>query len=511
MSRLSEMNRTLLKEEKKKKKKKKGKQKKNWDIPEFDEKGKVVASGSAIIKKRIRKAALIAAAIVIIIYVPQFFIRPKAPEDKKVDLNSSAVTLSTNILKSSGAEDFDNDGIPNSEELEQNTNSWFIDTDDDGASDYCEMYITKTKPNKADEGLLSERQKKVDDEKGNSYRTPYKIGNVFLWADSYTSKGYGSVVETANGYRFSNFSGYAQFPKAKGDYVYTLANGIHTLKEAKKDEKNVYKISPYETIEIYQEPLEETIDLGLFGIHFYLDKNFITDKFAMILPDRGLLTAQTKAVVDVTPDTEQNVIADIIKTEYDKTDATRFTMNTNTIENLQYVKQTIDNGNCIMVSLYKPSQGEFVGIVYGYTKKGNLMIADEDLNPIGELKITETARKIMVNEEGLASYAYFDFDGFGFHSKDHDRISFFASTGETGQELQKGNGTSPEEETTEEGAGAEENAEEGATETDKTKPAEDNSEAEDTSATETAPAEDNNAGEQEDSSAAGNAEKPTDN
>ncbi len=47
------------------------------------------------------------------------------------------------------------------------------------------------------------------------------------------------------------------------------------------------------------------------------------------------------------------------------------------------------------VSLYSSNVGEAIGIVYGYTKEGDLLVADENLNPVGTLKITECAMNMM--------------------------------------------------------------------------------------------------------------------
>ena len=207
-----------------------------------------------------------------------------------------------------------------------------------------------------------------------------------------------------------------------------MKDGIRTPLAYRADE-NVYRIEPYDTIEVYDKKLPRIIDLSIFGKHIYLNKNKFSSILATVLPSKGFISAQAKCRMDIEPDTRESTSTDIIKIEYDKEDASRYTMNTNSLSNLQYVRETIKKGSCVEVSLYKPSIGEYIGIIYGYTYEGDLLIADADtLEPIGTLKITETAKKIMNNDGDLVSYSYFDFKGLGFDSKKFDRICFFAAT-----------------------------------------------------------------------------------
>lgn len=421
---MNRINQTIKKNQKKTKSDQK-------EIPTFGVDGNVIIPGKKERQKKIKKVIIIASTVALFIYIPQFFMKGTSSSEKNklaVSLDVSAVKRSTDAMKENSAADFDSDGIDNGEEQNQNTNCWFLDSDQDGLTDYCEIYITKTNPNKADIGYLIDKQKTEDEKKGKKVSSPYKIGNVILWADNYTSKAYGSVVETTRGYRFSKFSGYAQFPNSSGKYYYRLKDGIRTPLAYRADE-NVYRIEPYDTIEVYDKKLPRIIDLSIFGKHIYLNKNKFSSILATVLPSKGFISAQAKCRMDIEPDTRESTSTDIIKIEYDKEDASRYTMNTNSLSNLQYVRETIKKGSCVEVSLYKPSKGEYIGIIYGYTYEGDLLIADADtLEPIGTLKITETAKKIMNNDGDLVSYSYFDFKGLGFDSKKFDRICFFAAT-----------------------------------------------------------------------------------
>lgn len=404
---------------------------KNMTIPIYDASGRIINPEKKKKEKRLAVIIIVVTGILAFIYMPQLFMADSADfiENETVKLDASAIKLSNDALKNNPAKDFDDDGIENSEETSEKTNQWFIDSDGDGITDYCELYITKTNPREANAGYPIDQQKKNDEKKEKSLGSPYKIGNVILWANDYESKAYGSVVKTTTGYRFCNFSGYAQFPDGEGRYAYKVENGIRTLLSYREDEK-VWEVSSGDTVELYDNELEGTVDISAFGFHIYASDNLATSVLAKLLPDKGFITATAKTKMDVEPDTRENSTTDIKNVKYDKKDITRFTKNSNTLNDLQYVRQTIDEEeDCIAVSLFSPSEGEYVAVVYGYTYDGDLLLADSStLEPIGTLTITEKARKIMNESGSLVSYSYFDFEGFGFNSLNGDRISFFATS-----------------------------------------------------------------------------------
>lgn len=315
-------------------------------------------------------------------------------ENAAVKYDTSAIKLSSDALKNNPSKDFDGDGIENSEESSEGTNPWFIDSDLDGLTDYCELYVTKTNPKEFNKDYLIDQQKKYDEKKDKSLGSPYKIGNVILWADDYESKAYGSVVKTTTGYRFCNFSGYAQFPEDEGKYAYKVENGVRKSLTYREDER-VWKVSSGDTVELYKKELEGTVDFSFFGMHIYASDNLATSVLSKILPDRGFITATAKTKMDVDPDTRDSTITDIKKVKYKKKDTYRFTMNTNKLNDLQFVRQTIkEEDDCVAVSLYNKNEGEYVAIVYGYTYEGDLLLADKDsLEPVGVLSTTEKAKK----------------------------------------------------------------------------------------------------------------------
>lgn len=172
------------------------------------------------------------------------------------------------------------------------------------------------------------------------------------------------------------------------------------------------------------------IEFQFFKYPVYAPSNVVTDILAKILPDNGFITATSKMKMDIEPDTNKNVITDIKKPAYNSSDDYRFTINSNTLNDLLFVRESIaEDNSCIAMSLFNKDDGEYLGIIYGYTAEGDLLIADMDtLKPVGTLKISESARKMM-NETGeIVSVSYFDFEGFGFSSQNGDRISFFAAS-----------------------------------------------------------------------------------
>ena len=181
----------------------------NTAIPVYDTNGRIINPEKKRRDTRLAIAIIAVTAILSFIYLPQMFLSEEkvSSENAAVKYDTSAIKLSSDALKNNPSKDFDGDGIENSEESSEGTNPWFIDSDLDGLTDYCELYVTKTNPKEFNKDYLIDQQKKYDEKKDKSLGSPYKIGNVILWADDYESKAYGSVVKTTTGYRFCNFSG----------------------------------------------------------------------------------------------------------------------------------------------------------------------------------------------------------------------------------------------------------------------------------------------------------------
>lgn len=407
---------------------------KDSSLPVYDMKGRTVFSEQSVRRKKAVIAGIAVAGVAAFLYLPQLFLSsPASSDDPIVETDQSAIRMVNNALRDHPTADFDGDGIENADEVSLGTDPWDIDTDKDNVTDYYEVNVLDSDPLSPGSALL-DAQTKQDGQSGKNLGTPYKIGDVILWPADYESRAYGSVVETPKGYRICGFQGYAQFPESAGDYAYKVEDGIHTMLPYREAE-NAWQVADGNEIEIYTEKLDGTVRIGFFGKRSYIQPNPLSKAIAFILPDRGFLTATGMMAVDAEPDTSKDVTAEIQKPLFDSDDYARFTMNSNTLNNLLFVRQAIEeDGCCIAVSLFNADRGEYLGIIYGYTADGDLLVADMDtLEPVGKIQITEMARKLLNNEGDIVSNTYFDFYGFGFDSAKGDRISFFAASEGSGE------------------------------------------------------------------------------
>lgn len=409
-------------------KRKKKKIKKN-SLPVYNINGRNITPSKKQKEKRMLITFLTVACAACFVYLPQVFISSEQPEEITIADNTAIRKMNT-VLRDYPDDDFDGDGLTNAEETIAGTNPWNVDSDGDGVTDYCELKITNSNSLKA-EAILEDKQKKLDQENDKTEGSPYKIGNVILWADDYASKSYGSVVETTTGYYFSLFHGYAQFPEKDGEYAYSYKDGVRKLLE-KRTEENAWKIEEDGTVELYDKKLKEVSEISIFGYPFYFESNIAWKVLTAILPDKGFITGIEKTEMDINPDTREATVADIQKMQFDHEDLKRFTLNSNTLNDLQYVRESIQDNACISASLYNENYGERVVLIYGYDYEGNLLCANISTgNIIGTITINEKSKKIMNKTGDIVSMSYFDFEGFGFDSRNGDRISFFGTTDNT--------------------------------------------------------------------------------
>ena len=118
--------------------------------------------------------------------------------------------------------------------------------------------------------------------------------------------------------------------------------------------------------------------------------------YLRLLPSKGgLINCYRAAVIDTQPKTKGDITATLRSPLIDRTDSSRLGINTNSLKDLSWLRKQIEANECVAVSLYSSNVGEAIGIVYGYTKEGDLLVADENLNPVGTLKITECAMNMM--------------------------------------------------------------------------------------------------------------------
>lgn len=390
--------------------------------------GKVVRGKLPGWEKAFLWMLIILAALVLFIYVPPIFEQAQGQTGyTPVTTDASAIKAYQTYLKDNPDADFDGDGLNNDLEESYGTDVWNIDTDGDGVSDYAELFLTETSPVEAST-VIAEQVIAEDKQKGNSIGTPYKIDDIIFWPDGYVDKSYGGVVRTVNGYRFCNYNGWVRFPQE--GYAYRYKDGIHYSMKYREAE-NAYYIENADEIRIYDEPLTFVNCLELpFMDTIYLEDGGIGDILSDILPSSGgPVVCQKKATLDVEKGDLETVTAPLRQPLIDRSDTSRLSSNTNTLQDLSTVRKHIEAGNCVAASLYSGNVGEAIVIIYGYTEDGNLLAADESLNPVGTIYITETAKRMMDKEGTIGQISWFEWAGLGFSSAAYgDRINFFAST-----------------------------------------------------------------------------------
>ena len=142
-----------------------GKRKKKKSvIPVYDMNGKTITPEKKKRESRIAVAVLVIGLTLVFIYVPQFVLKDTTEKQVSVKTDTSAIRISNNALRDNPSEDYDGDGIENSEETSLGTDPWNSDTDGDGITDYAEVHVTNTNPLQADD-LMTDMQEKQDEQK----------------------------------------------------------------------------------------------------------------------------------------------------------------------------------------------------------------------------------------------------------------------------------------------------------------------------------------------------------
>lgn len=425
LSRMEDDRKEIYKEKKKnEKRKQKGGEKK----VRYNSSGKAIRGSMKTYQKVLLIILFIIALIVVLIYVPPFFYKEKSNNSYvPITPDATAIKMYQTYLKDSPDLDFDDDGLSNTLEDNYGTDVWNIDTDNDAVSDYAELFVTETSP-KESTTILAKEMMAEDKKNGDSLSTPYKIDDIIFWPDDYYSKAYGAVVRTANGYRFCNYKGWVKFPQKV--YAYGYQDGIH-FELPHREEEDVWKIdSSYEVV-LYGSPLTfvHCLNLPFIGTLYFDDGGF-GSFLTKVLPNKGgFVNCHKAAVVDTEPDTSEPVVADLRSPYIKKDDYSRLGKNTNTLKDLTWVYKMVDANECVAVSLYSGNVGEAIGIIYGYTQSGDLLVANESLEPVGTIYISENAKRMMNKDGVIGQIMWFEWEGLGFDSRRYnDRISFFSST-----------------------------------------------------------------------------------
>ncbi len=274
----------------------------------------------------------------------------------------------------------------------------------------------------------------MDTSQGTTIQTPYKIDDIIFWPDDYSSKAFGAVVRTLSGYRFWNFHGWVKFPEKV--YAYTYDNG--RFKDLKyRSYEDAWRIDTSDEVLLYPSPPQfvSLLTLPLLG-EFTLPDSPLGRVMDKLLPDEGGPVTCYRTVIGIEEAWAQPVaVAQLAVPSFDKSDYSRLNNDMHSLTDLAWVYELLNNGQCAAVSMYSGSSGESIGIVYGYTRNGDLMVADESLQPAGMIRIDERARRMMDQDGNITQVSWFEWEGFGFDSaRRGDKISFFASTLSPAQE-----------------------------------------------------------------------------
>jgi len=234
-------------------------------------------------------------------------------------------------------------------------------------------------------------------------------------------------VETPTGYRICGFSGYAQFPIYENWYAYRYSDGVHEKLKYLENEQ-VWKVSPGDNVVLYPYELEEIVRFTFFGKELVSESNTVTRFLAGILPDRGFITAQALTDTDLVYRSPEAVMADIRDTRDTDSSMERFQKSSMLLSDIQKVRESINNNQCVYFTIYHENLGEKRGIIYGYYKDDStLLVADpETLEYVGNIKITERAAMMIVNTGETVSYEYFTFSGFGASTAEGFKINFYS-------------------------------------------------------------------------------------
>jgi hypothetical protein len=366
------------------------------------------------------------------IYVPPLFFTEDDPDllsSTVVAVNEGAMVTSTTYLKNLPDSDFDGDSLSNEKEIANGSNPYSVDTDGDGTSDYAELYITETNPRVANDAIIN-RVKMLDAESGKQVNTPIKIHNIVLWPEDYQSRARGGVVRTLQGYRFCGFTGWAQFPD--GEYPYRIRNGRQ--EELKQNDQGYYRIENGDvSVIIHNKPPVMGYEMVFIGGKSAVIKdNLFGDILSALLPNegKGLIVCKRIAMADIenrkSPEIRE---AAIVVPEKLYLDDLRFGRNMNELEDLAVILRSIDNGECVVLSLYSQEKGEAFVLAYGYSLRGNILVADiETGEKLGAINYMERATRILDATDTIQQYEFFTFSGCGFSSSRGNRISILSET-----------------------------------------------------------------------------------
>ena len=400
-------------------------------------------------KKKIPLAWVIVIGVILLlaiaVYMPPLFFKYPEKHYQSVELltNTAAMKELSDFKINNPDKDFDDDGLLNEQENSQGngTGLYTADHDDDGVSDYAELYITNTNPRVPDTGGEAYLQK-LDNSSGNKVNIPFEDGGVVMWADDYASKLRGSAIQTKSGrYLFTHFNGWVQFPDdIKSAYKYE--NDLHS--SLQKNEQGYYYIESKEKnviVDVFTEDVPTCACLSLLTKNYRIGGGFWSNVLEFVLPSSGVGLITCKEAIDI--DFQKNgeevdvqntpVYCDVEKLQVSNS---RFLRNYTQLSDLLEINNHLNNGETVLISFMSSSRGEAFAEIYGKTNENNLLICDTKTgDPLGVLQISIRSTRMLDKTSSVSLYEYFLFAGCGFSSANRDRISIIAYLPQSGDAI----------------------------------------------------------------------------
>lgn len=361
--------------------------------------------------------------LIISIYTPQLFIESSLPNELIETPDKSIISVKENYFNENKYSDFDNDGVCNIDEINNNCNPYNKDTDGDGVLDNIDENPTSFDKTISDSLALE----------GIFTGSAFEMNGVTMWADDTDSLIKGGVILLPNGdYRITDFKGWVAF--SKGNYAYKYEDGKHTLLQHKEKE-NAWRINDDCIVTVTDEEPEYIHNFSLFGKTSYLDNNLITELISTVLPSKGWITSDKIWLNDTFQDIRGAITASNINTT-DDLNVSRFSRNDTELEDIVLIYRTIEQGDSILTSLYSDSSGETIVNVIGYTMDGNLLVQSLDGTKESIIFVLPKSSKTLSENNKVVIRDWVEYVGCGYDTSKGDTISFFASSINTSSQTQ---------------------------------------------------------------------------
>lgn len=402
--------------------------KEKTDLPEYTLQGTVNNAG-----KKDRKALKVIGISLIgflsvvcgVLYLPALFMQPEPASSPAftVQIDTTVTDMPNAWTRESMNADFDNDKLINSLESEYGTSPRRIDTDNDGITDYAEIYVTDTDPAVPNRDICIDVAKKEAKAAGAQLGSPYKVHNVILWPETWEARTFGSVLPSLQGYVFCEFVGWAKFPESGIAYGY---DGKEHFFLSYREAEDAWYIPHDCTVKIYGQELGTTIRLKTPFGESYLRETFFTNLIEkLLLDDHAWFAAKRIFNIDAWEQQEETTETKWYPVQIDKENKARFGASDDSLADLANVYKLIEEGYCVAASLYRTGVGEAFITIYGYDANGDLLVSEHQKErPLGKLTIKPACRRIMDADGVRVQYEWFEFSGLGFDSGQYDRINF---------------------------------------------------------------------------------------